>query len=176
MRAKALGLLLVVLPLAAVAQSDEPGSRVVIGERFPLADACYQNARDGVTGGDGLAPCDQSLKSEQLTKRRRAIVHANRGVVQYNSGDYAAAIGDFSASLDLGVYASSQVHANRGLAYEVLRFEALARADYQEALNFNPKNDLARRRLAELDKPFLERSQIPRRITAEAAAEALEGS
>ena len=176
MRALALAIGLFLLPPLAVAQNDEPASRVIIGELFPLADACYQNARDGLTGGDGLLPCNQSLDSEPLTNRRRAVVHANRGVVQYNSGDYAAAISDFTAALDLRVYATAQVHANRGLAYEVLHFEALARADYQKALTINPKNDLAARRLAELDKPFLERSQIPRRITAEAPAEVPEGS
>ncbi len=171
-----LALGLIASPLAAAAPDEEPGSRVVIGDRFPLAQACYEKARDGATGSEGLAPCDQSLESEQLTKHRRAIVYANRGVVQYNSGDYAAAINDFTSSLDLDVFAASQVHANRGLAYEVLRFEALARADYQKALAINSDNQLAKRRLAELAKPYFERSQIPRRITAEAPAEAADGS
>lgn len=151
---------------AASAQEGDGAATIVIG--FPLSDQCYRNASDGVVGAESLAPCDQSLATESLSNRRRAVVYANRGVINFNSGDYETAVLDFTASLDLGIFVRSRLLVNRGLAYEVLRYEALARADYRAALDSSPGNETAKRRLAELEKPFYERSQVPRKITAEA--------
>jgi tetratricopeptide (TPR) repeat protein len=155
----------------AFAEPRGDGMKTVIGDRFPLSRLCYENARDEEIGAEALLPCKQSLETEQLSDRRRAVVYANRGVIQFHSGDYEAAVLDFTAALDLGIFLPSRLHVNRGLAYEVLRYDALARADYRAALAISPGNEIAKRRLAELEKPFYERSQIPRKITAEAPAE-----
>lgn len=156
---------------AASPPADDKGAGVVIGDRFPLSTLCYENARDGALGAEALLPCDQSLQTEQLSGRRRAVVYTNRGVINFNSGDYEASAVDFTAALDLGIFLRARVLVNRGLAYEVLRYEALARADYRAALEISPGNDTAKRRLAELEKPLYERTQIPRRITAEAPSD-----
>ena len=160
---------------AALAQQDEAGG-VKIGPAFPLMDACYRMAIDGATGAEGLEPCDRSLANEPLTDRRRAVVHANRGVVQFNSGDYGAAAEDFTAALDLGINVRARILVNRGLCFEALRYDSLARADYEAALSFNPDNAVALRRLEELKKPTFERSGVPRRITADAGFVASDGS
>jgi tetratricopeptide (TPR) repeat protein len=152
--------------LAAAAGAEEPVSKSVIGEEFPLAAACFENAQDGAFGAKALKPCDDSLESESMSERRRAIVLANRGVIQFNSGFYDAAVADFTTSLDLGVYAASRVLVNRGLAYEALRHDELARRDYKRALELSPNNRTAKRRLEELAKPYLDRTKVPVRIEA----------
>jgi tetratricopeptide (TPR) repeat protein len=177
MRGLAFGIGLALIGSAVgAAEVEQPGARTVIGEPFPLSIECFEAARDGASGARGIAPCDRSLAEEALDDRRRAIVFANRGVVQFNSGNYEAAGLDFTAALDFRVLNRSRVLANRGLAYEVLRYEALARADYREALALNPNNAIANRRLAELEKPYLERSHVPRKINAEAPGEGFEGA
>ncbi|MEQ8936527.1 MAG: tetratricopeptide repeat protein [Amphiplicatus sp.] len=160
---------------AASAQQSEDSS-VKIGPAFPLMDACYRMAIDGGTGAEGLEPCDRSLSNEPLTERRRAIVRANRGVVHFNSGDYGAAAEDFTAALDLGINVRARILVNRGLCFEALRYDSLARTDYEAALSFNPDNAVALRRLEELKKPTLERSGVPRRITADAGFAESDGS
>lgn len=90
----------------------------------------------------------------------------NRGVILYNLGDYDDAVADFSTALDLNINVKARVLANRGLAYEALGAEHLARTDYTAALAFNPDNKIAQRRLEELKKPIYERSRPPSRINA----------
>lgn len=151
----------------AQADEEEFGSKTVIGEKTPLIHKCYQNARDGDIDSDALEPCHRSLAEEELTRRKTAIAHANRGVVQINLGDYEAAIADFSAALRLGIHVQARIYVNRGLSYEALRYDALARADYQAALAINPDNPIAARRRELLKKPLYDRSTLPRKITAE---------
>lgn len=160
---------------AALARQDDD-SGVKIGPAFPLMDACYRMAVDGIAGAEGLEPCNGSLANEPLTDRRRAVVHANRGVVQFNSGDYGAAAEDFTAALDLGINVRARILVNRGLSFEALRYDSLARADYEAALGFNPDNAVALRRLEELKKPTFERLGVPRRITADAGFAGPDGS
>lgn len=159
----------------ALAQQDED-SGVIIGPAFPLMEACYRMAVDGAVGAEGLEPCNRSLANEPLTDRLRSIVYANRGVVQFNSGDYGAAAEDFTAALDLGINVRARILVNRGLCFEALRYDSLARADYEAALDFNPDNEIALRRLEELKKPTFERSGVPRRITADAGFAESDGS
>lgn len=154
-------------PAPAQEERESSVTTIVIGDRFALSTACYENAKSGEGGAAMLEPCNRSLETEALTDRRRAVVYANRDVIQYNSGAYEAAALDFTASLDLGVFLPARLLVNRGLAYEALRHDALARADYRRALELSLHNATARRRLEELDKPFYERSRLPTKVTAE---------
>lgn len=154
----------------AWAGDDRAVNKVVIGNETPLYQKCYENARDSLSSSDALEPCNRALQEEALTRRKTAIVYANRGVVQFNLGDYQAAVSDFTASLDHNINLKARIYANRGLSYEALQYEALARADYQAALSHDQDNDIASRRLQELEKPLYERSKLPRKITAEAPA------
>jgi tetratricopeptide (TPR) repeat protein len=154
--------------LAAAASPEDGEYRIVVQVSTPLAVECYKNARDELTGPDAAAPCTRSLENESLGQRQQAAVYANRGVIYYNSGAYEEAISDFTASLDLNIFVRARILTNRGLAYEALRYDALARADYRQALILNQHEDRARTRLQELDKPFIERSKLPHRISVEA--------
>ncbi len=158
----------------ARATDEEIGAKTVIGPKIPLYHRCFENARDGDIDPGALDPCNRSLTEEELTPRKSAIAHANRGVVQFNLGDYEAAVADFSAALRLGIHVRAKIYVNRGLSHEALRYDALARADYQAALAVNPDNAIAARRLEELKKPLYDRSSLPRKITAELPSPALE--
>jgi tetratricopeptide (TPR) repeat protein len=169
--ARAILLAILATTPAALGEEPRPGA-AVIGERFPLFIACYHAARDGETNAD---LCDRSLAEEALSPRRQAIAHANRGVISFNLGDYVRAVSDFTTALDLGINDRSRVLANRGLAYEALRYDALARADYEQALFVNSANEVAARRLEELKKPVYERSAIPRKVTVELGVDQFDG-
>ncbi len=154
--------------LGFAADTKDPSMKVVVGSKWPLANSCYENARDAREDYEAVEPCNRSLESESLSQRRRAGVHANRGVIYYNIGEYEQSIDDFTTSLALDINVVAKIRANRGLSYEALGYENLAKADYIEALNINPKNKVATERLLELSKPLYERSTIPRKITVEA--------
>ncbi len=145
---------------------DEP--RAVIENDWTDLRACFANARNEVIGKDAISPCTRAIKNTGLSVRKHAIAYANRGVINFNMGNYEAAIEDFTASLDRDIHVRARVLTNRGLAYEALRFDALARADYKAALEIKKTEPTALRRLEELSKPLYERNGVPRRITAEA--------
>ena len=160
---------------ASADQTHEWSMKIVIGKKAPLADACYENARDAFEDYEALEPCNLSLENEPLMQRRRAGVYANRGVIYYNIGEYESAIEDFTASLDLNINVVAKVRTNRGLAYEALGYEALARTDYIAALNHDPDYADASDRLKELEKPIYDRSRLPRKIRVEAPAAPVAG-
>lgn len=157
---------------AAAGQEKEIEIRVVIGDSTPRYHACFENASAGLSTLEALSPCDYALDNEPLSDHKIAVAHANRGVIQYNIGDYEAAIADFSEALDRNIHVEAKVLTNRGMAYEALSADSLARADYAAALAINPKYSAAKRRFEELSKPIYERSRLPKRITAEAAPKA----
>ncbi|MEZ5893888.1 MAG: tetratricopeptide repeat protein [Parvularculaceae bacterium] len=158
-----LGLLL----LSAAGQDrEEVGSKLVLGADTPLLLACSDNARKPASDYTVLEPCNASLETEPLTPRETAALMVNRGVIYFNLGDYENAVQDFTAALDLDIPDKARVLINRGLAYEALKAERLARLDYSAALAFDPKNEVAKRRLDELDKPAYERDTPPASIEA----------
>ncbi len=154
--------------LSAAQETSDPSMKIVVGSKWPLANECYENARDTREDYEALDPCNQSLETESLSQRRRAGVHANRGVIYYNIGEYQLSVDDFTESLDLEINVIAKIRANRGLSFEALGYENLARADYVEALKINPDHKVASERLQELNKPLYDRSTIPRKITVEA--------
>ena len=155
---------------ATASQSDETTIEwtVTVVNNTPLHRKCYEHARDRTAAHAALAACDRSIETERLSPRQIAVTYANRGVINYNIGDYGGAVDDFTRALDLNIHTEAKVYANRGLAYEALFFDGLARADYEAALAADPGNAAAARRLEELAKPAYERARPPRRITAEA--------
>lgn len=152
---------------ALAGRSDERFEvKTVIRNGAPEFEQCYQNALSGGGDYDNITPCDAALGTEALSQRKTAIVHVNRGVIFYNLGDYSSAADDFTKALDLGINVKAKVLVNRGLTFEALNEERLARRDYEAALAFNPDNRTAQRRLEELAKPLYERSRPPARINA----------
>jgi tetratricopeptide (TPR) repeat protein len=152
----------------ASAGNEDAAIKTVIGDKTPLFHKCYEHARDGDISVEALVPCNRSIEEEDLTRRKKAILYANRGVIQFNIGDYEAAVDDFTLALDNNIHVQARLYANRGLSFEALGYDALARADYHAALAVNPDNAVALRRLEELQKPLYDRSRPPRRITADA--------
>ncbi len=154
---------------AAAGQSTQK-YRLSIGSPAPLADECYRNALNQLDTYEALEPCNASIETEPLTNRLRAAVLVNRGVIHFNLGDYAGAVDDFSTALDLNINVKAKTYGNRGLSYEAMGFDNLAKTDYQAALTFRPGYELAERRLEELEKPPYERQGVPKKITVEAPA------
>ncbi len=163
------------IPTAFASEAEGWEMKIVLGDKTPFAGACYENARDGREDYEAVEPCNVSLESEPLSQRRRAGVRANRGVIYYNIGEYQRSIDDFTASLDLDINVVAKVRTNRGLAFEALGHESLARADYAAALVHNPNYAVATERLKELRKPIYERSTLPRKITVEAPEPSMTG-
>ena len=156
-------------------EPQEFGMKIILGHKTPLADICYKNARDGLENYEAAEPCNTSLESEPLNRHRRAGVHANRGVIYYNIGEYELSIEDFTASLELDINVVAKIRTNRGLAFEALGYDNLARSDYAAALVHNPDYTVASERLQELRKPVYERSRQPRKITVEAPESSMPG-
>ena len=145
---------------------------ITISLDAPHHSACYDHARNGVASYDAVEDCDKALETETLSPRKTVAAHVNRGVIYYNLGEYEAALEDFTHALDLDVHAHAKTLVNRGLTYEALSYDALAKADYKAALAIRPNNQTALRRLEQLDKPLYERTRIPKTITAESPAAA----
>ena len=61
----------------------------------------------------------------------------NRGVNNYNAGNYEAAIADYSNAIDIDPEYTS-AYRNRGQAYDQLNKTDLALADYSKALELDP--------------------------------------
>ena len=141
-------------------------------QSIALAKECFENARDYSESHESLMACELSLEEEALSKRRRAAVYANRGVIHFNLGNYIEAASDFTESLNLGIHVRARILTNRGLAYEALGEEEKAKQDYDAALAINPNYPLALKRRAELEKPLYERSPVARKITAQNTANA----
>ena len=152
--------------LAMAAPPDTDTRTVIVGGEDRAAD-CYEAARRGEGSLAAVAACDEAIEGAAFAINRTAS-RVNRGVVHYNGARYAEAVADFSGVIDAGT-ASARVLVNRGLAYEQMgrnerRYDALAAADYARALERQPRNRVARRRLDELAKPVLERTPLARRI------------
>ena len=145
---------------------------ITISLDAPHHSACYDHARNGVATYDAVEDCDKALETETLSPRKTVAAHVNRGVIYYNLGEYEAALEDFTYALDLDVHAHAKTLVNRGLTYEALSYDALAKADYKAALALRPDNQTALRRLEQLDKPLYERTRIPKTITAGSPAAA----
>jgi tetratricopeptide (TPR) repeat protein len=144
--------------------------KFVIGNPSPLADQCYRNAYSQLDSYQALEPCNASIETETLTNRRRAAAHVNRGVIYFNIGDYERAAADFTTAIDLNINVKAKTYSNRGLSYEAMGVDNLAKADYQAALAFRPEYEFAKHRLEELEKPPYERQGVPKKITVEAPA------
>lgn len=157
-------------PPGASAQTG-PSVTIVTGDT--LTRRCYRKAADGAASEYAIDLCsrahDQAERLGLVRNRTASIV--NRGVVRYNRGQYGHAAADFGTAIDAYATRNPHVLVNRGLAYEAWRpgdahLEALARADYEAALQRSPKHGLALRRLEELGKPYLERTPASRTLIA----------
>jgi len=102
--------------------------------------ALLQRARIHVKAEDyPQAEADFSLALEQ---RPSARGHTERGFVRYQLGDYAGALEDFDAALELDPR-SFEALLNRGETYAALEDDARALADFEAAVRLDPQHPQA---------------------------------
>ncbi len=126
MRAIALTTLLLTL---GTAHADD---LVVTGN--PDASSCYQATMlpDAVAAAS-IASCNTALGTRRTTRRERASILVNRGILYNHMGEYAAALEDFEVALEL-IANFPEAYINRGNAYFYTGQVGRAIADYNRAL------------------------------------------
>lgn len=151
---------------AALFAQSAGSSTVIFGDLRDVR-ACHDAAQDRDASDAAVTHCDSALRLDGLSETNRRASFANRGVLHYLRGDYAAARDDFTDAIALGGPDRASIFSNRGLAYEQIArgdpaIDALAAADYQAALSEDPDQTLARARLEQLALPFAQRRKLAR--------------
>jgi len=95
------------------------------------ASACYANARDELT--DDTRPCDLALDDRGTTRVDRKKTLVNRGIILNRRGDYAAALQDFNAAIEIDDDIA-EAYLNRGNTWFLTGKLDDAITDYEEAL------------------------------------------
>ncbi len=147
--------------------STEPG--VIVIDNSDDGRRCYLSARDGSTTDFALKTCSAAIAQPSQSARRRAISYVNRGVIHYNAGEYQRAFDDFSAAIEKEGFERSKVYLNRAAALEALSrgdptLDAMARLDYNRALEIRPSSEVAKWRLEELSKPYIDRTPLDPKV------------
>ena len=126
MRSIALTTLLLTL---GTAHADD---MVVVGN--PDADDCYQSTMlPDVAAQGSISSCNVALNTRRITRRQRASILVNRGILYNHMGEYAAAFEDFEKALEL-ISNFPEAYINRGNAYFYTGQVERAIADYNRAI------------------------------------------
>jgi len=126
MRAIALTTLLLTL---GTANADD---LTVIGN--PDADDCYRATMlPRMVAHSSIASCNIALNTRRISRKGRASVLVNRGILYNHMGEYAAALDDFDAALAL-ISNFPEAYINRGNAYFYTGQVDRAIADYNRAI------------------------------------------
>jgi len=105
---------------------------VVIGN--PDASECYRATMlpDSIAAAS-IDTCTTALNSRRTTRKERASILVNRGILYNHTGEYGAALADFEAALGL-ISNFPEAYINRGNAYFYTGQVELAIADYNRAI------------------------------------------
>jgi tetratricopeptide (TPR) repeat protein len=126
MRAIALTTLLLTL---GTANADD---LVVTGN--PDANDCYRATMlPRMAAEASIASCNVALNTRRVTRRQRASILVNRGILYNHMGEYDAAFTDFGAALEL-VSNFPEAYINRGNTYFYTGQVEEAIADYNRAI------------------------------------------
>ena len=126
MRAIALITLLLTL---GTANADD---LTVIGN--PDADDCYRaTILPYLAAEHSIVSCNLALNTRRVSGRDRASILVNRGILYNHMGEYAAALGDLNAALEL-VSDYPEAYINRGNAFFYTGQVERAIADYNQAI------------------------------------------
>ncbi len=126
MRAIALTTLLLTL---GTANADD---MTVIGN--PDAGDCYRATMlPDILAESSIISCNIALNTRRVSRRDRASILVNRGILYNHMGEYAAALGDFEAALEL-FSNFPEAYINRGNAYFYTGQVERAIADYNRAI------------------------------------------
>ena len=100
----------------------------------PDADSCFRATMlPFEAASTAVSSCNVALNTRRITRRQRASILVNRGILYNHMGEYAAAISDFEAALEL-VPNFPEAYINRGNAYYYSGQVKLAIADYNQAI------------------------------------------
>jgi len=126
MRAIALTTLLLTL---GTANADD---MVVTGN--PDADECYRATMlPGAAAAASIVSCNTALNTRRTTRRQRASILVNRGILYNHMGEYDAAFADFDAALEL-ISNFPEAYINRGNTHFYTGHVEEAIADYNRAI------------------------------------------
>ena len=126
MRAIALTTLLLTL---GTANADD---MVVAGN--PDANDCYQSTMLPFMAAEtSISSCNVALNTRRITRRERASILVNRGILYNHMGEYAAAFEDFEKALEL-ISNFPEAYINRGNTYFYTGQVERAIADYNRAI------------------------------------------
>jgi len=127
MRSCPMLILLVALPLFAVAQSNSD------------INACEDK---GKTAQEQIAACTNVItkakETGRFTPRSLAWMYSNRGVAREDMGDYDRAISDFGEAILLDPGFTGALN-NRGTAWRLKGDDTRAIADFSEAIRLDPR-------------------------------------
>lgn len=101
--------------LAALFMGGAAGSAHGATQTYGTSNAtrCMQAAYAGSTSRTSVELCNAALSEDALTPANRAGTLVNRGVLQMNRREFAAALADFELALQL-TPRSGEAHFNRG--------------------------------------------------------------
>ena len=100
----------------------------------PDANDCYRATMlPNSVAAASIASCNVALNTRRVTRRQRASILVNRGILYNHMGDYDAAFADFEAALEL-VSNFPEAYINRGNTYFYTGQVEEAIADYNRAI------------------------------------------
>ena len=109
------------------------GAQTIFGSSS--AEACYQMAVMDPRLTD-VGPCDDAIKTGDLTRIDLAATYSNRGIILANSGQLDRAIADHNLAVQLDPQ-SVRAYINRANTLFRARRYAEALADYDQAIDLS---------------------------------------
>ena len=108
---------------------SQAGSSTVLGQSDAMR--CYLESRTSWSA-DGERYCEAAIRGGDLNRRDLAATLSNRGIIRSQNGNYAGAVEDHTAALEL-VADLAEARLNRGNVYYRLRQYDRALEDFEEA-------------------------------------------
>ena len=132
MRVIALTTLLLSLTLPLPTGTSNADNLVITGN--PEADDCYRATMlPDSFAASAIGSCNTALNARRISKRDRASILINRGILFNHAANYPAAIEDFEAALAL-IPNFPEAYINRGNTYFYAGNIEKAIADYNRAI------------------------------------------
>ena len=131
-RVKSRDLVLAVSVAGLVVQMDAAAQLPVSTFEAADAHACFMAA--GEIGVGDLENCDAALENAELQQSDRAVTFVNRGILKNRAGDWAQAIPDFNAALEINE-SLGEAYLNRGNSHFLMDNDEEALADYKMAIS-----------------------------------------
>lgn len=114
-------------------------SAIVFGKGNQIK-SCYTAALIPSKTANSLDKCDQALANVMVSKKHRAHILVNRGILYQANGDYAAAYQDYKTALKLDADLP-EAYANRGIIFYLMNRNDLALRDFDRALTGGIKSE-----------------------------------